>query len=234
MKKLALNYERKLPYSVEEELNRLRVNFSFCGDHFKKVMITSSTADEGKSFITVNLWRMLAASGKKVVLVDADIRKSVLRHKITSEQGREGAFGGLSHYLAGQQDLDDVVYETNFPNAYMVPMTHSVTNPILLLQSVRFSEMLDELARVFDYVLVDTPPLALVADAGLVAAQCDGTVLVVNASDTPKGIIADSLKQIERTGCELMGVVLNKVNQAKSPYYQKYSKYGYYGDESGR
>lgn len=232
MKKLAINYVRKLPYSVEEELNRLRVNFSFCGDHFKKVMITSSTADEGKSFVSFNLWRMLADSGKKVVLVDADIRKSVLRsrHKITAEQGRDNSFGGLSHYLAGQVELDDIVYETNIPNAYMVPMTHSVTNPILLLQSARFNYLLEELAQIFDYVLVDTPPLTLVADAGLVAAQCDGTILVVNASDTPKGLISDSLKQIERAGCELMGVVLNKVNQAKSPYYQKYGKYGYYGE----
>ena len=78
MKSLTINNKTPLPYSTREGLNRLRINFNFCGDQYKKVLITSSTPDEGKSFVSYNLWRMLAESGKKVVLVDADLRRSVM------------------------------------------------------------------------------------------------------------------------------------------------------------
>ena len=81
MKTILLNHLEKLPYGAEEAMNRLRVNVGFCGDRFKKIIITSSTPNEGKSFVSSNLWRMLAEAGSKVVLVDADMRKSVMRSR---------------------------------------------------------------------------------------------------------------------------------------------------------
>ena len=237
MKQLILKNLKPLPFASEEAMNRLRVNFNFCGDRFKKVIVTSSVPGEGKSFVSANLWRLLAVSGAKVVLVDADIRKSMMRSRyqisyIKSPDSTE-KFVGLSHYLAGQVELDDVLYETNIPDAYMVPITHTVMNPAILLQNQRFGKMLDQLAEQFDYVLIDTPPLTSVSDGGLIAAQCDGAILVVHGGATPRGIVASSMKQLERAGCELMGAVLNRVEMKNNPYYHKYGKYGYYGSYYG-
>lgn len=228
MKKLTLTHLEPLPYGAEEALNRLRVNFNFCGDRFKKIIITSSTPNEGKSFVSSNLWRLLAASGAKVVLVDADIRKSVLRSRYQISYDNEyQMFCGLSHYLAGQVGLEDVIYETNLSDAYLLPTTHTVSNPAILLHNPRFALMLEQLSKIFDYVLIDTPPLSNVADADLIAAQCDGGILVVQSGVTPRGLIASSLKQLDRAGCELIGVVLNRVKTKHNPYYYKYGKYVY-------
>lgn len=232
MKKMELNNLKRLPYGAEEALNRLRVNLGFCGDRFKKLIITSSTPDEGKSFVSINLWRMLAEAGHQTVLVDADIRKSVLRSRYQISVEDEH-FLGITHYLAGSAGLDDVIYQTNLENAYMIPTTYTVSNPAILLQNGRFPAMFQELADRFDYVLVDTPPLTNVADGNLIAAQCDGGLLVVRSGVTPRPLIASSIKQLERSGCELMGVVLNRVERKRSPYYYKYSKYGYYSDNYG-
>lgn len=227
MKTLTLHNVAPLPYAAEEAMNRLRINFNFCGDQFKKVVITSSTPDEGKSTVSVNLWRLLAASGKRVILVDADIRKSMMRSRfqITSS---ERNYLGLSHYLAGKAALQDVIYATNVNGGYMLPTFHTVFNPSVLLQSNRFPQMLEMLAQKFDYILVDTPPLTNVADGNLIASHCDGAILVVRSGVTPRNLVASSLKQLERVNCKLMGVVLNRVDSKSSPYYYKYTKYGYY------
>ena len=232
MNTLTLRNVGSLPYAAEEALNRLRINLNFCGDNFKKIVITSSTPGEGKSHISVNLWRMLASSGKNVVLVDSDIRKSMMRSRYQISSG-ERDYMGLTHYLAGKVPLVDVIYETNVRNAYLVPTSHTVFNPTLLLQSKRFGLMLDALAEKFDYVLVDTPPLTNVADGALIASHCDGAILVVRGGVTPRSLVADSLKELERSGCELMGIVLNRVEAKNNPYYYKYTKYGYYSKQYG-
>ena len=233
MKTITLNNLDTLPYATEEALNRLRINFNFCGDRFKKILITSSVPGEGKSFISTNLWRMLGESGRNVVLVDADIRKSMMRTRYRMNCSG-GDLVGLSHYLAGSASLDDVVYATNLPGAYLLPTAHTVFNPSILLQNGRVEEMLDALAQRFDHVLVDTPPLTNVADGELIASYCDGALLVVHGGGTPRNLVSNSMKLLNRAGCELMGVVLNRVREDGNPYYQKYSKYGYYyGDSDG-
>lgn len=229
MNSVFLNHLEKLPYGAEEALNRLRVNIGFCGDRFKKIIITSSTPNEGKSFVSTNLWRMLSEAGLRTVLVDADMRKSVMRSRYQMVMGDRNA-PGLVHFLAGQAELDDVVYHTNISNGYLLPTSYTVTNPALLLQTDRFTGMLNSLCNVFDYVLVDTPPLSSVADGDLIASQCDGALLVVRSGVTPRTLVGASLKQLERAGCELMGVVLNRVEAKNNPYYYKYSRYGYYSD----
>lgn len=229
MKSIQLNNLGNLPYGAEEALNRLRVNVGFCGNRFKKIIITSSTPNEGKSFVSTNLWRMLAEAGSRTVLVDADMRKSVMRSRYQFAAGDKN-LPGLVHYLAGQVEIDDVLCHTNINNGYLLPTSYTVTNPAILLQTERFSGLLDALTQVFDYVLIDTPPLNSVADGDLIASHCDGALLVVRSGVTPRTMIANSLKQLERAGCELMGVVLNRVEAKSNPYYYKYGKYGYYNN----
>ena len=235
MKNLTLTNMDKLPYMVEEAMNRLMVNFRLCGDEFKTIVVTSSLPNEGKSFICAHLWRLLAEGRHKTLLIDADIRKSVLRgrYQINTDQ-EDGPAGDLPLYLSGQLPLEDVIYSTNILHGFMIPTFRTVANPTILLQSPRFPEMLDKLKDIVDYILVDTPPLNNVADGGQIASYCDGAVLVIRGGNTPKELVENSAKQLELSNCKLMGTVLNRVEQKQNGYYSKYYKYGYgygYGEK---
>ena len=138
---------------------------------------------------------------------------------------------GLNHYLSGMAEYEEVVYETNIQNGYIVPCTQLLENPSALLEDVRFQELLDKLAQNYRFVIIDTPPLGSVSDGALIASMCDGAVLVVCAGETPKAMIRQSLHEIEQSGCKLLGTVLNRAevkSRAYGKYYGKYAnKYGY-------
>lgn len=222
----------ELPYAVEEALNRLRINIKFCGKDTKIILIVSSTPNEGKSFVSVQLWRMLAEAGFHSVLVDTDLRKSVLksRHKFESQKELKG----LDYYLSGQAEYDEVVYKTNVENGDMVPCTNLLENPSSLLEDSRFRELFQKLSDKYRYVIVDAAPLIDVADGALVASLCDGAILVVNSGETSRTLIKQSLNQLERANCRLLGMVLNKTEVATRAYYKYYGRYGkYYGNYYG-
>lgn len=228
MKKLELKELDFLPFSVKESMNRLRVNLGYSGDQYKRILITSSIPDEGKSFVAVNLWHLLANSGKKVVLVDADLRRSFLRSRHKMQIDVRGDAVGLVNYLAGQVELEDVLYETNVMDGFIVPSFRDASNPLILLQNPRFKQMLDHLAENYDYVLLDVPPLDNVSDGLQMASCCDGALLVVKSGAVPRRLIASSIKQLEDVNCPIIGTVLNQVEMNKTPYYYRYSRYGYY------
>ena len=227
----------ELPYAVEEAMNRLRINIKFCGKNTRKILLTSCLPNEGKSTISAYLWKMLAEAGFPTVLVDVDLRKSVMKKRFQIEY--EEDMKGLNHYLSGMAEYEEVVYETNIQNGYLVPCTQLLENPSALLEDVRFRELLDKLAEHYRFVIIDTPPLGSVSDGALVASMCDGAVLVVRAGDTPKAMIRQSLHEIEQSGCKLLGTVLNRAevkSRAYGKYYGKYAnKYGYgYGYGYGK
>ncbi len=227
----------ELPYAVEEAMNRLRINIKFCGKNTRKILLTSCLPNEGKSTVSSYLWKMLAEAGFPTVLVDVDLRKSVMKSRFQIEYGED--MKGLNHYLSGLAEYEEVVYETNIQNGYLVPCTQLLENPSALLEDVRFRELLDKLAEHYRFVIIDTPPLGSVSDGALVASMCDGAVLVVRAGETPKAMIRQSLHEIEQSGCKLLGTVLNRAevkSRAYGKYYGKYAnKYGYgYGYGYGK
>ena len=140
MNHLTIQHLPELPFEIEEAVNQLRVNLGFCGDQIKTVMITSSVPNEGKSFITMQLWRMMAEVGSRVLLIDCDLRKSEMRAKygISSDE----KITGIAHYLAGKVELPDAIYSTNVPNGFLMPLAASVANPSILLENPRFAEMI--------------------------------------------------------------------------------------------
>lgn len=228
MKKLMIQKLPVMPFDVEESINQLRVNLGFCGDQIKTVMITSSVPGEGKSFIAINLWRMLAELGMQTLLIDCDLRKSELRTR--HEMGSESKITGIAHYLSGKVELEDAIYETNIPNGFMIPLRNSIANPTILLENPRFDEMLKRCSEVFDYILIDTPPLESVADALRVASHVDGTVMVIRGGKTSRRIVKDAVSKLSRSGTPLLGVVLNRVPVNKNgKYYGQYYYYGSYG-----
>ena len=206
----------ELPYAVEEAMNRLRVNIKFCGKNTKKILLTSCVSNEGKTTVSTYLWKMLAEAGFPTVLVDVDLRKSVMMKRLQADYKEEK---GLNHYLSGMAELNEVIYKTNIPNGYLVPCTQLLNNPSSLLEDARFKELLDTLAEKFRFVIVDTPPLGNVSD---------GTILVVRAGETSKSMIRQSINEIEQSGCKLLGTVLNRADvSGRAGRYGRYGKYGY-------
>ncbi len=214
----------ELPFAIEEAMNKLRINIKFSGNDTRVILVTSSLENEGKSFVAMQLWRMLAEAGFPSVLVDLDMRKSVLknRHKYHTQ----GEIIGIDHYLSGQAELEDVVYKTNCENGYIVPCSQLLENPSALLEDSRMPQILNQLAQEYRYVILDTPPLEAVADSVLLASYSDGAILVVKSGDTSRRVIRRSLQQLETANCRLLGTVLNRV-KAKGRYYGKGYGYGY-------
>ena len=222
-----------LNYAGAEAVNMLCTNLSFSGENVKKIMLTSCHASEGKTFLSMNVMRTLAKLGKSVVMVDADLRRSMIVQKYGVQFEQDEQAVGLSHLLAGMVGEADVVYETNIPGAYMVPVGRKVSNSLPLLNSSRFPQLLDDLAAEFDYVIVDAPPVGLVIDAAQIAKYCDGTVFVVGYNSVRHQELIDAKAQIEATGCPILGAVINQTEydnylSKKYSYKSYYSHYGYY------
>lgn len=228
MKQIDMNIQA-LPYAVEEAMNRLRVNIKFCGKNTKKILVISSVPNEGKSTVSVHLWKMLAEAGFPSVLVDLDLRKSVLKDRL--EFKSEGEIQGLDYYLSGLSEYQNVVYETNISNGYIVPVSNLLENPSALLEDPRMEELLDRLAEDYRYVIIDSPPLDSVADGALIASFCDGAILVVRSGMTSRRLVKQSIQQLERVGCRLLGTVLNRVETKSRAYQKYYGKYGNYYSE---
>lgn len=228
MKELQINNIPELSFDVTEALNQFRVNLGFCGDNVKTVMITSSVPNEGKSFVALNLWKMMSEVGIKTLLIDGDYRNSEMKSKYDFYTADK--FVGGVHYLAGKADINDVIYKTNVINGYIIPSAGNVVNPTMLLENKKFSDMILEAGRVFDFVIIDTPPLGSVADALNIATHCDGSVLIVRSGATPRKLVKNSVQLLQRTQTPLLGVVLNRIdmNSSSSGYYNRYYSGGYY------
>ncbi len=212
-------------YGYNEALKALRTNLQFCGSNVHVIMFTSSVPNEGKSDTTYSTAAALAQIGKKVLMVDADIRKSVLATRFQLTQ----KVNGLSQYLSGQKSLDEVIYETNYENLDMILAGPFAPNPAELLEEDLFAELLAYGRKNYDYVIVDTPPIGSVIDGAIVAKKCDGVVLVIESGAISYRLEQRVKEQLERTGCRILGVVLNKVEAGQNGYYRKYGKYKKYG-----
>ena len=224
MNKIKMDSIQELPYAVEESINRLRINVSFLGNEIKKIMVVSTLPNEGKSFVTMQMWKQMANAGIKSVLVDADMRNSVLVKKNDMERQDGKEMKGLVNYLAEDFSLDEVIYESPFENGYIIPNVENIINPSMLLESDKFGNMLNELSKDYRYVFVDAPPLGLVSDAEKIGSMCDGAILVIRSGEITRAEVKNSLKQLERSGCKILGVALNRATDLKN----KYSKQKYY------
>lgn len=217
----------ELPYEINEEMKTLRTNLQFCGTDKRVVLFTSSISGEGKSTTVLNLCRAFADQGKSVLLLDADLRKSVLNRKVV-HSGRPSYFG-LSHYLSGQCEMNSIIYETDTPGMAVIFAGFVPPNPAELLSGERMAALLAATKKAFDYVLVDCAPLGMVVDAAIVAPLCDGAVIEIEAGTIKYRLAQEVVSKMQNTRCPILGVVLNKVDRRKSSkYYGKY--YGrYYG-----
>ena len=228
MKKVTMNLPEVKDYRLTEGLNQLKTNLAFCGKDIKVITITSSVQNEGKSSVAFDLSKTMAEGGKKILMVDADLRKSVLAAKYHIQ----GIDKGLSHYLTGQAEIEDIIYETETEGFYLSVAGPLSPDPTSLLDSDQFQKFIDKVREDYDYVIIDAPPLGVVIDAAIIGKYCDGAVLVIEHGVIKRKVVQDVIKQLKRGKVRILGAVLNKVDErigAYGAYDYKYS-YSYYGD----
>jgi protein-tyrosine kinase len=186
----------------------------------KKILVTSSTPAEGKTFVTANLAQsFIRQSGRRVLLIDSDLRASRL-HLHFGAQGKPG----LSDYLSGECDEMQVTQVGADGNLCLIPGGREVLNPSELLHSERMRQLLDRMSTLFDWIILDSPPALAVHDASILADMCDGVLFVVRAGSTDFELAEKAAAEFHEKN--LLGVVLNRIEKsdAYGDYY--YSGYG--------
>lgn len=221
--KKSLDFAKK----AEEHYNALRTNIQLSGDNLKVLAISSVKPGEGKSTTSTNIAWAFARAGYKTLLVDADIRNSVMSGVFKSRE----KITGLTDFLAGTTDLSNGLCDTNIENLFVIQAGPISPNPTALLQSENFHTMIDTLRKYFDYVIVDTAPIGIVIDAAIITQKCDASILVTAAGETKRRDVLKAKEQLEQTGTSFLGVVLNKFNTEVEKYgaYGGYGAYGSYG-----
>lgn len=213
--------KQELPQAFTEEIKQIRTNIEYSGSKNKVIMLTSSVASEGKSSLTFQIASSFAELGKRVLIVDADLRKSEVHTKIEGVKPR-----GLSYFLSGQSELENVLCKVeNVPNLYIVTSGRVPPNPAELLSSQTMSNFMEWARKNFDYIFVDCPPITLVTDASILATYADASIFVVKSASISRKLAQDAIKQLEKAGVPIIGVVLNQ-HSVKRSGYRKYG-YGY-------
>ena len=209
---------------AEEYYNALRTNIQLSGNNLKVIAVTSVAPSEGKSTTATNIAWAFARAGYKTLLIDADIRNSVMSGVFKSRE----KITGLTDYLAGTQDLSHGLCETDVENLFVVQSGAVSPNPAALLQSANFERMIETLRKYFDYIIVDTAPIGVVIDAAIIVQKCDASILVAEAGVAKRREVQKAKSQLEQTGIPFLGVVLNKFD-VKREKYGSYGGYGNYG-----
>ena len=206
-----------LDYRSKEAFKTLRTNIEFSGEDTKVIFLTSTTPNEGKSTVSFELAQSFAQNGMKTLLIDADLRKSVMKSR-----GKKGKVKyGLTHYLSGKTTFENALCASDVDNFYMIFAGPVPPNPSELLGNDRFKNMIEASRKMFDIVIVDTPPIGSVIDAAVVSKFCDGGILVIGCGDISYRYARKSKEQLELAGCKILGCVLNKVNFSSNSYYGK-------------
>jgi polysaccharide biosynthesis transport protein len=188
----------------------------------RTMLVTSSQPREGKSTLAACLVRISAISGKRVVLVEADLRKPHVHRLLSVAQSP-----GLTEFYRGEVRASEILHEDKSTGAFVIPSGKLAVDPTMVLASVQVRELLAELARDFDLVIIDSPPLMAVSDARLLAPEIDATIFVVRWGKTHREVVRQGLRELLDGGASLGGVVLSMVDPEKHARYG-FGDSGYY------
>ena len=213
--------------SLEEYYNSIRTNIQFSGRDLKVITLTSAQPGEGKSTTSVNLAISFARAGFRTLLIDADTRNSVMSGTFKSNE----RYQGLTSFLSGNAELSDVICDTSIDNLMIILAGQVPPNPTSLIQNDNFKAMIETVRGLYDYVIIDTPPLGLVIDAAILAHHSDASLLVTKAGEDRRRTVTKVKEQLEQSGSVFLGIILNKYDIHLDEYgsYGSYGVYGNYG-----
>lgn len=210
------------PISEAYRSLRTNIDFSSIDEKLQTIMVTSAGPGEGKSTTITNLAVTYAQSDRKVVLIDADLRKPTA-HRTFALSNR----WGLSSAIAQQCTIEESIQMTTIPNLDVITSGDIPPNPSEMMNSKRMTAMLEQLRSIYDIVLIDTPPLLAVTDAQIVATKCDGVIMVVDQGKVKRDIAKKAIQNLENVNARILGVVLNNVKRKSS----EEAYYYYYGNQ---
>lgn len=206
-------------FAAQEAYKSLRtsVRFALRDNGCKRICMTSAMASEGKSITMLNLAISVAMDGQKVLLIDADLRRPSQARMLM-----EKATPGLSNVLAGMVSPEEAIRPELYPNLDVLLSGDVPPNPSELLGSDRMRDLIEEMSKKYDYILVDTPPVILVSDAAIVANLLDGVLLLVRQGKSKKDELKRAIANLELAGITPMGIVLNGVELREGKDYSYY------------
>ena len=196
---------------------RASVRFALRGNGCKRISMTSAMANEGKSITMLNLAISVAMDGQKVLLIDADLRRPSQNRMLV-----EKATPGLSNVLAGMVSTEEAIRSELYPNLDFLFAGDVPPNPSELLGSEKMRELIEEMSKKYDYILVDTPPINLVSDAAIVTNLLDGVLLLVRQGKSRRDELKRAISNLELTGITPMGIVFNGVELREGKDYSYY------------
>lgn len=220
-RKLIVHANPKSPISESYVKLRTNIELSAVDEPIQVIMCTSANPGDGKSTTAANLAVAFAQADKQVLIVDADLRKPTLHHYfMTSNRG------GLTNVLTNQSPLASVLRECAVPNLTVLTSGPVPPNPSELLSSKRMGALIGEWREQYDMIIIDTPPMLAVADAQILAARCDGTILVLNSGKVKRELAVRAKTGLEHAKARILGVVLNNMERKHADAYYYY----YYGE----
>ncbi|MBR6535316.1 MAG: CpsD/CapB family tyrosine-protein kinase [Clostridia bacterium] len=222
---------KTLDDNVLDSIKTLRTNIQFASisHEIKTLVMTSCIPNEGKSTISTFLALAMAEAGKKTLLVECDLRHTTLRKRMKIPRSN-----GMVNYLQGNVSLEEAISVTAYDNLYFLDAETRVPNPVELISSKPFTDMMDKLRDMFDIVVFDTPPIGTFIDAALFAAKSDATIVLVKPGVVEKRLFKKCIEQLEKANANIIGVILNGTDQVHSGYYGKYYNRKYYKYGKGK
>lgn len=209
-------YINKNEQLIDEQIKILRTNLTFNIDEKENTiyMISSSRQGEGKTFVSKQLAQSLADTEYKVLIIDADMRRPKIHKRFRFNNKH-----GLSNVISNQVTFEDAFVYDEETNLDVLTAGTVPPNPSELLDSKNFIDFLDHIKNIYDYIIIDTPPILPVTDALVIGKLVDKTILVINSKSTPKDVAVEAKERLYNLNIPIFGVVLNQVNKSKSNGY---------------
>ena len=207
---------------ISEQYREIRTNIEYSNvdQNTKTILVTSSDKNEGKTTTVSNLAVSFANLNKKVLLIDCDLRNASI-HKMF----RLNNIYGLTDILAKDRAVDKCIQETELENLYVLTAGAIPPNPAEILSSEKMKNLIEDLKNIYDYIFIDTPPIGLVTDAGVLSSFIDGVVLVVKSESVEKKYLEETKKKLDAVDARILGAILNAYKSEQKDY----NYYSYYG-----
>lgn len=211
-------------FDIKEAYNELRTNiaFSISKKDCKVICTTSALASEGKSTTTVNNAITFAKSGKKILLIDCDLRKPNIAKLLGLNNDK-----GFSDVLITDKEVKDVIHKEVYENLDVITSGKIPPNPVELISSEQMESVISQLRKDYDYIFIDTPPINVVTDSALISKYTDGVIIVVRQYSVDKNDVTEAVKKLQFIGAKILGFILNDVVSSKAGYGGYKYKYNY-------